>query len=182
MVDFTIPAATDGRAPYSYAYASLPAELGAIGRRIRGRLITPGAPTVTVTVTDANGDTASATFTWTVTGTAILPPVGENVRIDWGRSFFSRTESDVTARVRSGITCRRGKTVNSAILGRTAAGSMSFSFDNSDGLYDLENTASSLHGLIEPGILVQLRDGGNPPMDRSPGHHPQHLRRQRRPA
>ena len=38
---------------------------------------------------------------------------------------------------------------------------MSFQLDNSDGLYDLENTASSLHGLIEPGILVQLRDGGN---------------------
>ena len=36
-VDLTIASATDGRAPYSYAYADLPEELGAIGRRIRGR-------------------------------------------------------------------------------------------------------------------------------------------------
>ena len=34
--------------------------------------------------------------------------------------------------------------------------------DNSDGLYDLENTSSPLHGLIEPGILVQLREDGEP--------------------
>ena len=59
IVDLTIASATDGRAPYSYAYADLPEELGAIGRRIRGRLITPGVETVTVTVTDANGDTAT---------------------------------------------------------------------------------------------------------------------------
>ena len=84
-VDLTIATATDGRAPYSYAYADLPEELGAIGRRIRGRLITPGVETVTVTVTDANGDTATSTFDWTVTGVAILPPAGINVRIDWGR-------------------------------------------------------------------------------------------------
>ena len=64
---------------------SFPEELGAIGRRIRGRLITPGTKTVRVTVTDANGDTATATFDWTVTGAAILPPAGINVRIDWGR-------------------------------------------------------------------------------------------------
>ena len=38
---------------------------------------------------------------------------------------------------------------------------MRFSLDNSDGLYDLENVASSLFGLIEPGILVQFRDGGD---------------------
>ena len=42
-VDLTIATATEGRAPYSYAYADLPEELGAIGRRIRGRLITPGS-------------------------------------------------------------------------------------------------------------------------------------------
>ena len=88
VVDFTIGVAVGGRSPYSYAYANLPEELGAIGRRIRGRLITPGMFTVTVTVTDANGDTDSETFTWTVTGAAILPPTGINVRMDWGRSFF----------------------------------------------------------------------------------------------
>ena len=161
VVDFTIGAATGGRSPYSYAYVDLPEELGAIGRRIRGRLITPGTSTITVTVTDANGDTDTETFDWTVTGVAILPPDGINIRMDWGRSFFSNDESDVTARMRSGVSCRRGRTVNSAILGRTAAGSMSFELDNADGLYDLENTSSPLHGLIEPGILVQLRDGGD---------------------
>ena len=161
-IDLTIASATDGRAPYSYAYADLPEELGAIGRRIRGRLITPGVKTVTVTVTDANGDTATATFDWTVTGAAILPPSGINVRIDWGRSFFARDEANVTRRIRSGISASRGRTINSAILGRTAAGRLSFQLDNSDGLYDLENTLSPLHGLIEPGVLVQLRDGGEP--------------------
>ncbi len=160
VVDFTIPAATGGRSPYGYSYADLPEELGAIGRRIRGRLITRETPTVTVTVTDANGDTVTATFTWTVTGNNILPPSGINVRMDWGRTFFSRDEVDVTGRIRSGIDASRGRTINSAILGRTAAGSMSFELDNSDGLYDLENTSSSLHGLIEPGILVQLREDG----------------------
>ena len=161
-VDLTIASATDGRAPYSYAYASLPEELGAIGRRIRGRLITPGTETVTVTVTDANGDTATATFDWTVTGAAILPPSGINVRIDWGRSFFANDEANVTKRIRSGISCTRGRTINSAVLGRTAAGHLTFELDNSDGLYDLENTSSPLHGLIEPGILVQLREDGEP--------------------
>ena len=161
-VDLTIATATGGRAPYSYAYADLPEELGAIDRRIRGRLITPGVKTVTVTVTDANGDTATATFDWTVTGAAILPPAGVNVRIDWGRSFFARDEANVTGKIRSGISAGRGRTINSAILGRTAAGSMTFQLDNSDGLYDLENTSSPLHGLIEPGVLVQLRDGGEP--------------------
>ena len=39
---------------------------------------------------------------------------------------------------------------------------MSFALDNSDGLYDLENTSSPLHGLIEPGILVQMREDGEP--------------------
>ena len=160
-VDLTIGAAVGGRSPYSYAYANLPEELGAIGRRIRGRLITPGVMTVTVTVTDTNGDTDTETFTWTVTGAAILPPTGINVRMDWGRSFFSRSESDVTGRMRSGVNISRGRTINSAVLGRTAAGSMSFALDNSDGLYDLENVASSLFGLIEPGILVQFRDGGD---------------------
>ena len=159
-IDLTIASATDGRAPYSYAYADLPEELGAIGRRIRGRLITPGTETVTVTVTDANGDTATATFDWTVTGAAILPPAGINVRIDWGRSFFANDEANVTRRIRSGISCTRGRTINSAVLGRTAAGQLSFQLDNSDGLYDLENTSSPLHGLIEPGILVQLREDG----------------------
>ena len=162
VVDFTIGVAVGGRSPYSYAYADLPEELGAIGRRIRGRLITPGTSTVTVTVTDANGDTDTETFTWTVTGAAILPPSGINVRMDWGRSFFSLDESDVTARITSGISASRGRTTNSAILGRTAAGQLTFQLDNSDGLYDLENTSSSLHGLILPGILVQFRDGGEP--------------------
>ena len=160
-VDLTIATATDGRAPYSYAYADLPEELGAIGRRIRGRLITPGVKTVTVTVTDANGDTATATFDWTVTGAAILPPAGINVRIDWGRSFFANDHANVTRRIRSGISAKRGRTINSAVLGRTAAGALSFQLDNSDGLYDQDNVASELHGLIEPGILVQLREDGN---------------------
>lgn len=159
-VDLVLAAATGGRSPYSYAMAMLPEELGSIGRRIRGRLITPGTPTMTVTVTDANGDTDTETFTWTVTGAAILPPSGINVRMDWGRTFFSRDEADVTGRIRSGIYASRGRTINSAILGRTAAGSMEFRLDNSDGLYDLENTLSPLFGLIEPGILVQLREDG----------------------
>ena len=76
VVDVVIAAATNGRAPYSYTFDDLPPELGGIGRRIRGQLITPGTYTVTATVTDANGDTASRMFDWVVTGTAIVPPCG----------------------------------------------------------------------------------------------------------
>ena len=89
VVDVLISAATDGRAPYTYAFTGLPDELGAVGRRIQGQLTTSGAFTVTATVTDANGDTASQTFTWTVTGADIVPPTGINVRIDWGASFYT---------------------------------------------------------------------------------------------
>ena len=99
---------------------------------------------------------------WTVSGSAILAPTGINMRIDWGRSFFSNVNSDVTARLRSGISCKRGRTINSAILGRTGAGVMQFQLDNHDGLYDLENTNSVLNDLIQPGIIVQLRDGRHP--------------------
>ena len=155
------PAATGGRGPYTYAFSALPEELGAIGRRIRGRLVTPGVSTVSVTVTDANGDTATQTFSWTVTGNAIVPPAGINVRIDWGAAFFSRAEANVTDRIKSGITCYRGRTTSSAILGGTAAGKLSFELDNSDGLYDDENVQSSLNGLVRAGITVQLRDGGD---------------------
>ena len=153
--------ATGGRSPYTYAFADLPPETGAVGRRIRGRLITPGTFTVTMTVTDANGDTDSQDFDWVVTGTAIAPPAGINVRIDWGNASFSRPEADVTDRIISGIACDRGLTTTTAIRGRTQAGELTFDLDNSDGLYDLENTSSSLHGQIRPGIAVQLRDGGD---------------------
>ena len=154
--------ATGGRSPYTYAFTDLPTETGAVGRRIRGRLITPGTFTVTMTVTDANGDTDSQDFDWVVTGTAIAPPTGINVRIDWGDASFSRTEADVTGRLISGIACDRGLTTTTATRGRTVAGQLTFDLDNSDGLYDLENTSSTLHGQIRPGIAVQLRDAGDP--------------------
>ena len=85
VVDVVIGSeATGGRSPYTYAFTDLPPETGPVARRIRGRLITPGTFTVTMTITDANGDTASRDFDWVVTGTAIAPPAGINVRIDWG--------------------------------------------------------------------------------------------------
>ena len=101
-------------------------------------------------------------FTWTVTGTDIVPPTGINVRIDWGAAFYTNPNANVTGRITSGIQCKRGKAVNTNVVGRTAAGNLTFQLDNSDGLYDLENTGSPLSGLIRPGIRVQLRDGGNP--------------------
>ena len=162
IVDLSISAATGGRSPYAYVFADLPEELGAIGRRIRGVLTTPGTPTVMVTVTDANGDTAVQTFTWTVTGDPIVPPPGINVRIDWGDASFIDPNADVTGRITSGIQLSRGKASNTNTRGRTAAGRLTFQLDNSDGLYDLENVASPLNGLIRPGIRAQVRDGGAP--------------------
>ena len=97
-----------------------------------------------MTVTDANGDTASRDFDWVVTGVAILPPTGINVRIDWGDASFSRAEADVTARIRSGITCRRGRTFTRT-KAQLQAGTMTFELDNSDGLYDLGE-----HGVDAP--------------------------------
>ena len=159
IVNTSIEAASGGRSPYVYMISDLPFELGALGRNIRGRLIDPGVSTVTVSVTDANNDTVSGTFTWTVTGTAIPVPTGLNVRIDFGDVFFSNPNADVTARMRSGVDCVRGKNTNSSILGRTVAGTMTFQLDNHDGLYDDENMASPLHGLIRPGLITQFRNG-----------------------
>ena len=77
IVNLQIASATDGRAPYSYAFSGLPEELGAIGRRIRGLLITPGTETVSVTVTDANGDTATQTFDLDSHGERHFAPFGD---------------------------------------------------------------------------------------------------------
>ena len=160
VVDVLIATATGGRSPYTYAFEDLPPELGAVGRRIRGQLTTSGTVTARVTVTDANGDTVARTFTWTVTGTDIVPPTGINVRIDWGASFYTNPNANVTGRITSGIQFSRGKASNTNTRGRTAAGRLTFQLDNSDGLYDLENTNSPLSGLIRPGIRAQVRDGG----------------------
>ena len=139
-----------------------------------------GTFTVTMTVTDANGDTASQDFDWVVTGTAIAPPAGVNVRIDWGEVSFSRSEADVTARIISAIACKRGRSPKHHHLAvARQAGTLTFELDNSDGLYDLENTSSSLHGQIRPGLAVQLRDGGEPDLGGRAGQHPHHLRGQR---
>ena len=162
IVGINVPAATGGRAPYVYSYSGLPPETGGLGRLIQGRLITSGSYTVTVTVTDANGDTDTDTFDWTVTGTDIAPPAGLNVRIDWGEQFFANPHADVTARIRSGVSCERGKTTGASTLGRTASGKLSLTLDNSDGLFDQENSASALFGLIRPGIMVQFRNGAEP--------------------
>ena len=53
----------------------------------------------------------------------------------------------MTARIRSGISCqsRPDQQLSHPAVGRQA-GSITFELDNSDGLYDLENTSSSLHG------------------------------------
>ena len=161
IVGINVPAATGGRAPYVYSYSGLPPETGGLGRLIQGRLITSGSYTVTVTVTDANGDTDSDTFDWTVTGTDIAPPTGLNVRIDWGEQFFANPHADVTARMRSGVSCERGKTTGASTLGRTASGKLALTLDNSDSLYDQENSASDLFGLIRPGIMVQFRNGAD---------------------
>ena len=179
VIDVVIAStATGGRSPYTYSFTNLPPETGAVARRIRGRLITPGTFTVTMTVTDANGDTASRDFDWVVTGVAILPPTGINVRIDWGDASFSRAEADVTGRIRSGITCRRGRTFTRT-KAQLQAGTLSFELDNSDGLYDQENTASTLHGQIRPGIAVQLRDGGGTAVGGRPRRHTDRLCGQR---
>ena len=162
IVDSSIETASGGRTPYVYFFANLPPELGAIGRRIQGRLIKAGTVVVNVTVNDANGDSAIGTFDWTVTGTDITPPTGLNVRIDWGASFFSSPHADVTDRVVSEIEASRGRNIASAVLGRTVAGHCTFSLRNHDGLYDQENMASPLHGQILPGITVQVRNGGEP--------------------
>ena len=162
IVDVLINSATGGRAPYSYAFSGLPDELGAILRRVRGRLIEPGTFAVDVTATDANGDTASRTFDWTVTGNAIPAPAGLNVRMDWGDGFYSNPHADVTARITSGINFQRGRRTGSATRGRVVAGSMEFELQNGDGLFDQEDMSSPLHGLIRPGIRVQFRHGATP--------------------
>ena len=87
-------------------------------------------------------------------------PAGINVRIDWGASFFANANADVTGRITSGIFCKRGRTTDSAVQGRTAAGVLEFELNNEDGLFDEEGTGA-LAGMIRPGLMVQLRDGGD---------------------
>jgi len=161
VIDQLIAEATGGGSPYVYEFSGLPPELANIGRQIVGRLIAPGAFTVTIKVVDANGDEATSTFTWTVTGIPIAAPAGNNIRIDWGRNNFAHDLSDVTDRITSRITCWRGRNIASAILGRTIAGTLRFQLDNSDGRFDLDNSSSPLHGLIQPGLKIQWRHGSS---------------------
>ncbi len=75
---FTVPAATGGDEPLSYAATGLPTGITmASAREVSGTPTVHGSGSATVTVTDNDGDTDTLTFDWTVdmpeTGTATNP-------------------------------------------------------------------------------------------------------------
>lgn len=162
IVNFMLPIAQDGLTPYIYSAAGLPRGMGFRNRFIRGRPDLPGTYQITYQVTDSNQDMVTRTFFWTITGQAIPQPTGLNLRIDWGEQFYANAHSDITGRITSSIYFERGRNTASAILGRSQAGTLRCELKNDDGLYDQENTASDLAGLIRPGIQVQLRNGVTP--------------------
>ena len=161
-VDVRLPAATGGRTPYTYSVIGLPDDLVSLQNRVRGRLVTPGTYTVMYKVTDSDQDAITREFTWTVTGSAILPPPGLNIRVNWGQQGYGEPESNVTRRIVGEIDCQRGRNITSVVLGQSVAGYLRCELDNSDGLFDVENTESPLFGLLRPGSEVQFRDGGEP--------------------
>ena len=64
---FTVPAASGGDAPLSYAASGLPAGVSmTASRQVSGTPTGHGSGTATVTVTDSDGDTATLSFTWAV--------------------------------------------------------------------------------------------------------------------
>ena len=66
---FTVPAATGGDAPLSYAVSGLPAGVSmSTARRVTGTPTAAGSGTATVTVSDDDGDEDTLTFDWTVDG------------------------------------------------------------------------------------------------------------------
>ena len=160
-VDLRLPAAMGGRTPYTYSVLGLPDDLVSLQNRVRGRLVTPGTYTVMYKVTDSDQDAITREFTWTVTGSAILPPPGLNIRVNWGQQGYGEPESNVTRRIVGEIDCQRGRNINSVLLGRSIAGYLRCELDNSDGLFDVENSESPLFGLLRPGSEVQFRDGGD---------------------
>ncbi len=77
---FTVPAATGGDAPLSYAASGLPTGITmSSAREVSGTPTTFGSGTATVTVTDDDGDTATLTFGWTVARDLMPDYSGVNV-------------------------------------------------------------------------------------------------------
>ena len=92
-LNYTLPVATGGAAPYTYAVSGLPswASYNASTRRITGTAAGAAATTtVSVTVTDSNNDAGSAT-TFTIAVTAIAPPLATNLAGTPGQTSIALT-------------------------------------------------------------------------------------------
>ena len=87
------------------------------------------------------------------------------MRVDWdGDGLFANAESDVTHRVVSNVKCKRGRSFEDQIYGRSEAGVLIASVRNYDGLFDDFDINSALVDKIIPGRLVEFaaRKEGDP--------------------
>ena len=89
IADLTLPAATGGTAPYTYAATGLPAGLSfaAATRVLSGTPTTIGASNVTYTVTDANSASAPFQFQIRVVAALIMLPDPQDRTLTVGQSY-----------------------------------------------------------------------------------------------
>jgi hypothetical protein len=86
------------------------------------------------------------------------------ILVDWnGDGDFVDANEDITDDVMS-LEMNRGRDYASQLTGRSTAGSMTATLENSSGKYNSFNTSSAIFGSILPGRAVQVRtDGGQFP-------------------
>ncbi len=78
--------------------------------------------------------------------------------VDWyNDSNYGKAGCDVTARLQK-VTCQRGRDYASQLVGRSIAGQLTATLNNTSGDYSSFNGASPLTGKILPGRKIQLRE------------------------
>ena len=82
-----------------------------------------------------------------------------SLEVDWDNdNSYGHANADVWPRLMRGtFECFRGREFASQRTGRSRAGDMGFQLDNRDGLFDPDNTASALFGLLSGGRRIRWR-------------------------
>ena len=149
----TLPVATDGNGPYTYAVTNLPANatFNASTRALSWMPTAPGGRMVTYTATDTDtGHTFSRSFLMM----AHLPSLASYVvLVDWnGDKRFSHANADIFPDVdrQSALRVKRGRNYGSQVYGRSVSGTLEAQLLNYHGRYDRDSTTSPLAGLIVP--------------------------------
>ena len=149
----TLPVATDGNGPYTYAVTNLPAGamFNASTRALSWSPTAPGGRMVTYTATDTDtGHTFSRSFLMM----AHLPSLASYVvLVDWnGDKRFAHANADIFPDVdrQSALRVKRGRNYGSQVYGRSVSGTLEAQLLNYHGRYDKDSSTSPLADLIVP--------------------------------